>query len=285
MTEHYDGTTATTERERDLELEVARLTAELETLRGDDESAATTRLLAMASQTVDRVVADARREADEIVVEVSAQAEARRDEATRVAAEAEAMAEKFLAEADKAQEVIDEASEEAATIRAEAEEVAAAVAVERERVDAEEAALEETRAMLEAERDTIESSAEDLRRRVQELATSIVTFMSADLPDGETKIEDRAVPQLESVLTGLDDSHDDDDYDDVEFDFEDDAVFEFESTSASEPGAMTGSVDETGDLAAAAAAADELWTEMLASAIPAEDRIVDVPDTSIDEVP
>ncbi|MEZ5165991.1 MAG: hypothetical protein R2695_05685 [Acidimicrobiales bacterium] len=81
MTEQRETPTASTARERELEIEVARLKAEVDALKGEDPVAATSRFLAMAADTVDRVVADARREADEIVEEISAQAEARRDEA------------------------------------------------------------------------------------------------------------------------------------------------------------------------------------------------------------
>ncbi len=45
-----------TPRERELEIEVARLNAELETLRDGDETEATSRFLAMAAATVDRAV-------------------------------------------------------------------------------------------------------------------------------------------------------------------------------------------------------------------------------------
>ena len=80
-------------RERELELEIARLNAEIETLRGEAEPTdSAARFLAMAASTVDQAMADARREADEFAAEISAEAEARRDEATRIAEEAEVRA-------------------------------------------------------------------------------------------------------------------------------------------------------------------------------------------------
>ncbi len=259
MTEHHDATAPTTPRERELELEVARLKAELETLRGEDPAAATSRFLEMAAATVDLAVADARREADEIVEEVSAQAEARRDEATRVAAEAEALAEKMLAEADRYQIVIDEAAEEANSIRAAAEtEAANLIATERVKVAEEVAALAEVREALETERGALESYHETLRRRVQELAESMVSFMTTEAPLG-VGVEISAVvpPQLEAVLA-----------ENLEVD-------------ASAP---------TSDDAAPPAESVDVPTDVDAagfpeSTVPTAEQIVDVPDAAIDEIP
>jgi len=242
-------------RERELEVEVARLQAELDTLRGEDPSLATSRFLAMAAATVDQAVEDARREADEIVGEISAQAETRRDEATRVAAEAEAMAEQMLADADRAQETVDEANESAAAIKAAAEEEAAAiVSAERQKVAIEIEAFAEVRSALEDERAALETYHEELRRRVQELAESMVSFMDTELPSGATTaIENPAAPELDEAVA--------------------------ETTEA-----VDFAEDRTEDATDDESAPDP-WVEMLESAIPEEDRIVDMPDTAIDEIP
>ena len=91
-------------RARELEIEVARLNAELETLRGEGEPTdIAARFLSMAASTVDQALTDARREADELAIEVSAAAEARRDEATRIAEEAEARTDALKSEAADAE--------------------------------------------------------------------------------------------------------------------------------------------------------------------------------------
>jgi hypothetical protein len=261
MTEHHDAIAATTARERELELEVGRLKAELETLQGDDPAAATSRFLAMAAATVDLAVADARREADEIVEEVSAQAEARRDEATRVAAEAEALAEQMLEDADRCQSVIDEAAAEAASIRAAAEvEAANLVAKEREKVAEEVSALAEVREALETERGALESYHETLRRRVQELAESMVSFMTSEAPLGVGAELSAAVPpQLEAVLA--------------------------ESPDA-DPSSMPSVADGAASMENPTEWSDETDSvdgpELVA---PVAEQIVDVPDAAIDEIP
>ena len=264
MTEHHESTPASTDREQELEIEIARLKAEIETLRGDDPAEVTSRFLTMAAETVDRAVADARREADEILVEISSEAEARRDEATRVAAEAEAMAEQLLADADRAQEAVEEANERAAAIKAEAEaEAEAMIAEERARIASEIDAVAEIRSALDEERAALESYHESLQRRVKELAASMVTFMHDELPMGGTG---------ELVAVPLDnDEHVDEVFSAAAVDDDDDGD------------EMAATVEEF-----AAAPADEVadpWTEMLGAAIPEHDRIVDVPDSAIDEIP
>lgn len=200
MSDHQPPTSNPPAREQELEIEVARLQAEVDALRGEDPSVATSRFLAMAAATVDRAVEDARREADEIVQEISAEAEARRDEATRVAAEAEAMADRLLADADRAQERVERANEEAEAIRAEAEtEAAELVRNERERAAGEMEALTEARAAIDRERAALESYHEQLQQKVQELAQSMVSFMANDLPTGAA-IEDLAAVSLEAPI-------------------------------------------------------------------------------------
>ena len=261
MIEH-DAESAATPREQELELEVGRLEAELATLRGEDPATATTRFLLMAAATADLAVADARREADEIVEEVSAKAEARRDEATRVASEAETLAEQMLAEADRSQEVIDQAAEEAASIRAAAEvEAGNLVAQERERADGEISALAEIRVSLDTERDLLDSYHETLRHRVQELAESMVTFMTTEAPLGAGTTLAGLVPsQLEAVLA---DTADTADSDGLEREIE---ARQETPADVVEP-------------------SDGPWAEVLESATPVDDRILDVPDASIDEIP
>jgi hypothetical protein len=177
MNEHRDAASQTTPRERELELEVARLDAELADVRGEDPTAATSRFLAMAAATVDLAMEDAEK---------------------RVAS--------ILGEADRSQEVVDQAVEEAASIRARAEaEAANLVAVEREKVVDEVSALAEVRGSLEAERGALESYHETLRRQVQELAESMVTFMTTEVALGsETELENPAPAQLVCNLSAED---------------------------------------------------------------------------------
>lgn len=262
MTDHHPHAPSASARERELEIEVARLQAELDTLRGEDPSTTTSRFLAMAAATVDQVVEDARREADEIVEEVSGQAEARRDEATRVAAEAEAMAEQLLADADRAQERIDAARDEADAIKAAASvEAEALVRSEREKVAVEVEALADVRNALEDERGALESYHEELRSRVQELAETMVSFMSTELPTGAASaIGNLVTPQLESVIAANPAPAD--------------AAGEQADVSAEEP--------------VAAESEDDTWTDMLESAIPSDEAypdVVDMPADAIDEIP
>ena len=261
MSEHHNATSTATPRERELAIEVALLQAEVETLKGADPAATTGRLLAMAAATVDQAVEDARREADEIVEEISAQAEARRDEATRVAAEAEAMAEHLLAEADQSLARIEEAETEAEMIKVIArEEADSLVSVERERVAGEIQALAEVRNALETERGALGSYHEELRRRVQELAESMVSFMTTESPLGAlTAIESLVPPQLESVLA------------------ENSELARVEPEAAEENPQDV--VEEAAELHETE---DEIVEE---TAIPADEQIVDVPESAIGEIP
>lgn len=304
MSDHQHSASTGTARERELEIEVARLQAELDTLRGEDPSATTSRFLAMAAATVDQAVEDARREADEIVEEVSAQAEARRDEATRVAAEAEAMAEELLADADRAQERIDAANEEAEAIKAAAgEEAEALVQSEREKVAVEVEALAEVRTALEDERGALESYHDELRSRVQELAETMVSFMSTELPAGAgSSIESLVTPQLESVIAGnpapadaaveesdeLDELDEDAELDDASTVFDDSAFEAALSENAVFGESHDDDVDEEAATAADAPEDTDTWTDLLESAIPTDEAYpdaVDMPDDAIDEIP
>lgn len=135
-------------RERELEVEIARLKAELEVLGGGAEpTEIAARFLAMAANTVDQAIAAAREEADDIVSGVAAEAEARRAEAERMKAEA----------ADH-------------------------LHVERARVADEVERLAEVRSALENERTVLERYHEELKRRVQQLAESMVSFMTTEPP-------------------------------------------------------------------------------------------------------
>jgi len=146
-------------RERELEVEVAHLQAELEAAKGGDDVVATSRFLAMAADTVDLAMEDARRAADDLAAEASADAEARRDEAVRIKTEAEVEAKNL-------------------------------VSVERMKVADEIEALSEVRGALEDERGALESYHDELRRRVQELAESMVSFMTTEPPISETVMID-----------------------------------------------------------------------------------------------
>ena len=135
-------------RERELEVEIARLKAELEVLGGGAEpTEIAARFLAMAANTVDQAIAAAREEAADIVSGVAAEAEARRAEAERMKAEA----------ADH-------------------------LHVERARVADEVERLAEVRSALENERTVLERYHEELKRRVQQLAESMVSFMTTEPP-------------------------------------------------------------------------------------------------------
>ncbi len=189
------------ERERELELEIARLKAELEASKGADAGEAASRFLTLAANTVDAAMEDARREADELVTEVTADAEARRDEATRLAAEAEARADAMRVEAENHESIVTAAQETAGQIRADAEaEAANLVAVERARVVEEIESLSEVRASLEGEREALETYHGELRRRVQELAESMVNFMTTEPPLAAcAALEELAAPEIDTT--------------------------------------------------------------------------------------
>lgn len=193
------GDTAASMRERELELEVARLNAELESMRGEGEPTdIAARFLAMAASTVDLAMEEARREADELATEISAEAEARRDEATRLAEEAAVRAETLREQADQSETVVRQAEQSAEEIRAAAErEAEELVTTERVRLADELEVLSEVRTALEEERNALESYHEELQRRVQELAESMVAFMTTEPPLGAVPaLDDLAAPEL-----------------------------------------------------------------------------------------
>lgn len=218
MSEMQHSGHVTSERERELELEVARLTAELDAASGADPVDATTRFLAMAAATVDRVVVEARREADELAHEISAAAEARRDEATRLAAEAETTAERLLAQADKAEQIVTEAQEQAESIRSAAlEEADDLVAAERARMADERTTLTDVRESLELERHELEVYRAGLRSRVENLAQAMLAIMTTDLgPESRIAVENLLIPALQPVLDPDDEETDTPVVDDVE---------------------------------------------------------------------
>ncbi|MEO0494245.1 MAG: hypothetical protein AAF081_12600 [Actinomycetota bacterium] len=189
-------------RARELEIEVARLNAELETVRGEGEPTdIAARFLGMAATTVDQAMTDARREADELAAEVSAAAEARRDEATRIAEEAEARTDALRSEAADHESVVEQARSDAADITAAAEaEAEALIAAERTRVADEIERLSSVRTALEDERGALEAYHDELKRRVQELAESMVSFMTTEPPiAAAAAIEDLTAPELAVV--------------------------------------------------------------------------------------
>lgn len=138
-----------TDRERWLEVEVARLKAEVADLHGAESVEATSRFLAMAADTVDEVMSEAKRKVNET-----------RAEASELTATA-------LAEAVEMRE---QAKAEALTL----------VAAERCRVADEVEALQSVREALESERHDLENYHGELRRRVKELAESMVSFMTTE---------------------------------------------------------------------------------------------------------
>jgi hypothetical protein len=265
-----------TPRERELEIEVARLNAELEALRDGDETEATSRFLAMAAATVDRAVEDARREADGIVEEVSAQAEARRDEATRVAVEAEALAARLLAEAERAQEVIDHAAAQASAIRtAAAAEAVALVSSERVKVEDEMRMLTEVRGSLEAERGELESYHEELRRRAQDLAESMMTFMTMEPPIGGPALENFMPPQLQPASDDIPEFDEAPQADVPSVEPSDEAVrFVAEAAAEAEAEAVAEAVVPPAEA-----------PPVVESIVEAPDSVPEAPEASTDEVP
>jgi len=154
------------ERERELELEVARMNAEIADLRGDGSVEATSRFLAMAASTIDVAMDEARQESDKAKA--------------------------------KAAEITSTALAEVVEIKAKAEaEAMALVDNERRQVADEIDALQEVRAALESERHELEDYHSELRRRVQELAESMVSFMSTEPPIASVSVvEELATPEL-----------------------------------------------------------------------------------------
>ncbi len=154
------------ERERQLELKVARLEAEVADLRGDGAVESASRLLAMAASTIDVAMEEAR------------------NETGRARAEAAELTSAALAEV--------------VAMKAKAEsEAMAMVDIERRRVADEIDALQEVRAALESERHDLENYHSELRRRVQELAESMVAFMSTEPPIAALSvIEGLSAPEI-----------------------------------------------------------------------------------------
>lgn len=87
------------ERLHALEVEVARLTAELEEARGADPVQSTSRFLTLAAATIDQAMDDVHGEVERASARASAQAQERAAEAERRAAEAQAEAESARAAA------------------------------------------------------------------------------------------------------------------------------------------------------------------------------------------
>ena len=189
-------------RERELEVEIARLNAEIAVLKGDSEPAeVAARFLTMAASTVDQAMADARREAEELVVEVASAAEARRDEATRVAEQVEAETEALRVEANNQQAAAEAARHEAQRVTDAATDH---INKERARVAEEVERLADVRTALESERSALETYHEELKRRVQELAESMVSFMTTEPPlAAVTAIDELAKPAIEPAAAAV----------------------------------------------------------------------------------
>jgi len=139
------------ERERQLELDVARLEAQVADLRGSGAVESASRLLAMAASTIDVAMAEAKQESSKARAEAAELTSAALAEVVEIKARAES-------------------------------EAMALVDTERRRVADEIDALQEVRTALESERHDLENYHSELRRRVQELAESMVAFMSTEPP-------------------------------------------------------------------------------------------------------
>jgi hypothetical protein len=210
------------QRVTELEIEVARLAAELDEARGGDAVAATSRFLQLAASTIDRAVADMSNEAESAVVEARGEIQRLRAEAERSAAEARAEAERAaaaaMAEAEAARAAAAQVTvgarreleqarttamtlaEEAAAVaeetqrhaRNEADQIIAkardeastAVVYERQRLAREVDALTGVREALIKERQALEEYHTQLQTRVRELAQAMVSFMSAGSSGG-----------------------------------------------------------------------------------------------------
>jgi len=159
-----------TKREMALDLEVARLKAEISDLRGDGSVEATSRFLALAASTIDVAMEEARQESDK--------ARAQASEITSSAL-ADVVAIKARAKCD-ALAIVDD---------------------ERRQVADEIEALQQVRRALESERHELEDYHAELRRRVQVLAESMVSFMSTEPPVAAmTVIEEMSPPEPREVM-------------------------------------------------------------------------------------
>ncbi|MFQ5556543.1 MAG: hypothetical protein ACE5GB_03410 [Acidimicrobiales bacterium] len=210
------------ERLHALEVEVARLTAELEEARGADPVQSTSRFLTLAAATIDQAMDDVRGEVERASARASAQAQERAAEAERRAAEAQAEAESARAAAAQvtiaARRELEEAMTEAERLLRDARvEAGSVLVVERERVGREVEALAGVRAALVAERRSLETYHDELRARVQGLAEAMVSFMSSERdPDALEALQNLALPEIESAAAALErDDHDQQDSDDV----------------------------------------------------------------------
>jgi len=157
-------------REMALDLEVARLKAEIADLRGDGSVEATSRFLALAASTIDVAMDEARQEADKARAQAS--------------------------------EITSSALADAVAIKAKADcDALAIVDDERRQVADEIDALHQVRAALESERRDLEDYHSELRHRVQVLAESMVSFMSTEPPIAAmTVIEEMAPPEAPEVM-------------------------------------------------------------------------------------
>ncbi len=154
------------ERERQLELKVARLEAEVADLRGDGAVESAGRLLAMAASMIDVAMEEARNETGKARAEAADLTSAALAEVVGMKAKAES-------------------------------EAMAMVDIERRRVADEIDALQEVRAALESERHDLENYHSELRRRVQELAESMVAFMATEPPIAALSvIEGLSAPEI-----------------------------------------------------------------------------------------
>jgi len=194
------------QRVTELEIEVARLAAELDEARGGDSVAATSRFLMLAASTIDQAVADMSSEAEYAVAEARGEIQRLRAEAERAAAAAMAEAEAARAaaaqvtigarrELEQARTTAMTLAEEAAAVaeetqrhaRNEADQIIAkaqdeastAVVSERQRLAREVDALTGVREALIKERQALEEYHTQLQTRVRELAQAMVSFMSA----------------------------------------------------------------------------------------------------------
>ena len=218
-------------RVHQLEVEVARLQAELDTLQGADPSATSSRLLAMAASTVDAAMVDLEQQAA-VSMERAHQAEATAEAAIHETDAAKAAAAQVtIAARQELEEARAEARKLAAEARAQAEEVAAAAAYhaerlrreaqgpvgdslagERERLNREIEALTGVREALMQERLALEKYHDKLRDQVEDLAQAMVSFMGVDAsPESVAKIQGMPVPEIPAPPVPAPGEWDDDD--------------------------------------------------------------------------
>jgi hypothetical protein len=219
----------TTQKMGELEIEVARLNAELEEARGGDAAAGASRFLTMAASTVDQVIADANeevasavsraeaeirqwqadaeREAEDVITAARAEEEAAREAAEQMNDEArsemeqtqatvKAMADEATAAAEETRRLAESRADD--IVAAAREEASMAMADERRRLAQDADALADVRESLIEERHALDEYQNHIQDCVRDLAQAMVTFMTKSA-GGEAldALAELAIPEIE----------------------------------------------------------------------------------------